>query len=136
MRKSFSGRTGQVWGLAISSDGRTLVSAGLDDARSCGMWPATGGSTGASLPAARSVPGTATTTRSPRCSCRAGAELLLTQSDGSLHFVDTSTLRSVRRVRVLEGFAAAAAYTPHGRTLAVAGERGQVSGSTPAACDL
>jgi len=126
IRESFSAHTGQVWGLAISSDGRTLVSAGLDgraivwdlagdrrlDRRFSAGRPFRAGD-GDDYPVAPVfVPG--------------GRELALTQSDGSLDFVDTKTLRSRRRVPVMEGFAAAAAYTPNGRTLAVAGEGGRL----------
>ena len=126
IRESFSGHTGQVWGLAISSDGRTLVSAGLDgraivwdlagdrrlDRRFSAGRPFRAGD-GDDYPVAPVfAPG--------------GSALALTQSDGSVDFVDTTTLRSRRRVPALDGFAAAAAYSPDGRTLAVSGEGGQV----------
>ena len=115
-----------MWGLAISPDGRTLVSAGLDGRAI--VWDLAGDrrldrrfiagrpfepKDDDSYPVAPVfAPG--------------GRALALTQSDGSLDFLDTNTLRSVRRVRVMEGFAAAAVYSPDGGKLAIAGEGGQL----------
>jgi WD40 repeat protein/DNA-binding SARP family transcriptional activator len=126
IRESFSGHTGQVWGLAISADGRTLVSAGLDGRAI--VWDLAGDrrldrhfSAGRPFRAGDGDDYPVAPVLAPD-----GRELALTQSDGSVELVDTTTLQSRRRVRALDGFAAAAAYSPDGRTLTVSGEGGQV----------
>ena len=126
IRESFSGHTGQVWGLAISSDGRTLVSAGLDGRAI--VWDLTGDRRlDRRFSAGRPFrPGDGGEYPVAPVFAPGGSALALTQSDGSVDFLDTTTLRSRRRVPALDGFAAAAAYSPDGRTLAVSGEGGQV----------
>ena len=56
-----------------------------------------------------------------------GRSLAVTQSDGTVHFFDTRTLRRTHSLRALRGFAAAADFSPDGRLLAVTGEDGQIT---------
>ena len=96
-------------------------------ARSCGTWPATGGSIqpfeagrpfatddGDQYPVELAL--------SPD-----GRTLARTHDDGTVELIDTRTLRRRGLVRALRGFAAAVDFSPDGRLLAVSGEGGQVT---------
>ena len=93
---------------------------------SCGTSPAIGGSTGRSTPAGRSWPPTTDTrtgSRSAPTAARSPSRRATGPWTSSMH------RRSQRRgrLRALDGYAAAVAFSPDGHLLAVTGEGGQVT---------
>ena len=118
---------GDVWGLQIAADGRTLYSAG-DDERAF-VWDLAGDRRlvrpfDAAPPF---VLDPATGLRAASRSAPTAAPSPSTQTDGSVDLLDAQTLRPRRSVRALDGFAAAVAFSPDGHLLAVAGQGGQVT---------
>ena len=104
--------------------GRThaLQLRGSMAARSSGTCRAIDGSYG---PSPSTGPLPSPTPRAGSRSAPMARRLALTHSDGAVDLIDTRTLRRRGSVRALHGFAAAVAFSPDGRLLAVAGEGGQ-----------
>ena len=114
-RDTFSGHSGEVWGLDVSSDGRTLYSAALD-ARAI-VWDLSGDRR-LDRPFDAGVPFVADDGGGYPIELALtpdGRTLALTQDDGTVDLVDTRTLQRRGTLRAMPGFAAAVDYQP-GRT--------------------
>ena len=126
-RDTFSGHSGEVWGLDVSSDGRTLYSAALD-ARAT-VWDLSGDRR-LDRPFDAGVPFVADDGGGYPIELALtpdGRTLALTQDDGTVDLVDTRTLQRRGTLRAMPGFAAAVDYSPDGHLLAVTGKGGRVT---------
>ena len=123
IRERFTGHTGEP-ALAVSSDGRTVYSAGLD-ARMV-MWDLAGDrrldSRVAAGPALRVEDTPKGLALSPD-----GRTLAVTQGDGTVDLIDARTLERRRVLRAQRGAALAVDFSPDGRLLAVTGEGARVT---------
>ena len=128
IRETLTGHAkGEVYGLHVSPDGRTLYSGGHDERAFA--WDLTGDrSLVRPFAVARPfVPDDGDTLPRGLALSPDGRTLALGHSDGTVDFLDAQTLRRRRSLRALRGFVGAIAYSHDGRLLAVAGQRGQVT---------
>ena len=125
IRERFPGPAGDVWDLAVSSDGRTLYST-APDAR-MRIWDLAGDRRldtrfDAGPPMNLDDQSPKGLALSPD-----GRTLAITQGDGTVDLVDARTLAVRRRLRVQRGAALGVEFSPDGRVLAVTGEGARVT---------
>lgn len=125
IRERFPGPAGDVWDLAVSSDGRTLYSA-APDAR-MRIWDLAGDRRLDTRFDAG--PPVILDNQSPKGLALSpdGRTLAVTQAEGTVDLVDARTLALRRRLRVQRKAALGVEFSPDGRLLAVTGEGARVT---------
>ena len=126
--EELSAHRGPVWALAVSPDGRTLYSAG-DDGRMI-LWDLARDRRLVRSFALRQEFEDIQTPRGIAVSPD-GETLAFTERGGTVELLDTATLQRRRSVQAIQGFAAAVAFSPDGRLLAVGGEGGRSRSGMP-----
>jgi WD40 repeat protein len=125
-----AGHSGSIWGLDLSADGRTALTAAYDGRAI--LWDLAGDRR---LDRRFSVRGyrdsldvwfVVDVARGVAVNPD-GRTLAVTHIDGTVELLDTATLRRRRALRANRGFAGSVAFSPDGRLLAVAGAGGRVT---------
>jgi WD40 repeat protein len=125
IRERFPGPAGEVYGLAVSSDGRTLYST-APDAR-MRIWDLAGDRRlDTRFDAGRPM---ILDDQSPKGLALSpdGRTFAVTQADGTLDLMDARTLAVRRRLRVQRDATLGVEFSPDGRLLAVSGEGARVT---------
>jgi DNA-binding SARP family transcriptional activator/WD40 repeat protein len=125
-----AGHSGSIWGLDLSSDGRTALTAAWDGRAI--VWDLAGDRRVDRRFAVRGyrdsldvwfvvdvARGVAVSPDS--------RTLAVTHLDGTVELLDTATLRRRRTFRAIRGFAGSVAFSPDGHRLAVAGAGGRIT---------